>query len=94
LNENVAEATEAVASLARRTADQTLTSGQMFVSAVPLEVPQEVLGPPLEPPADSLREAGQGVATGLAPVTSSARRAFDLFLRDIPPVAPEGKPDL
>jgi hypothetical protein len=90
LNENVAEATEAVASLARRTADETLTSGQLFVPAVP----REVLGSPLEPPAESLREAGQGVATGLAPVTSSARRAFDLFLRDIPPVAPEAKSGL
>jgi Putative zinc-finger len=95
LNENMAEATSAVASLARRTADQTVTSGQMFVPAMPLEVPpQEVLGPPLEPPADSLREAGQGVATGLAPVTDTARRAFDLFLRDIPPVAPEAKSGL
>jgi hypothetical protein len=48
----------------------------------------------LDPPAQSLRQAGQGVATGLEPVATSARRAFDLFLRDIPPVAPEVKSGL
>jgi hypothetical protein len=95
LNENVAEATSAVASLARRTADQTVSDGQMFVPSVPMEMPaDEVLGPPLDPPAQSLREAGHGVATGLEPVTNSARRALDLFLRDIPPVAPETKSGL
>jgi hypothetical protein len=91
LNENVAEATSAVASLARRTADETLTSGQLLLPAVPLDVPSdEVLGPP----AESLRETGQGVATGLSPVTTSARRAFDRFLRDIPPVSAEAKSGL
>ncbi|HEX5272676.1 MAG TPA: zf-HC2 domain-containing protein [Gemmataceae bacterium] len=95
LDEDVVEATSAVASLARRTADQTLTSGQMLIPAVPREVaPREVLPPPLDPPAQSLREAGEGVATGLSPVTNSARRAFDLFLHDLPPVAPEGKAGL
>jgi hypothetical protein len=91
----VAEARSAVASLARRTADETVSDGQLFVPTVPVEVPsEEVLGPPLEPPAQSLRETGQGVATGLEPVANSARRAFDLFLRDMPPVTPEGKSGL
>jgi hypothetical protein len=95
LNDNMAEATSAVASLARRTADQTLTSGQLFLPPVPLEVPpEEVMGPPLEPPAESLREAGHGVATGLAPVAATARRAFDLFRRDMPPVASDAKSGL
>jgi anti-sigma factor RsiW len=95
LNENMAEATSAVASLARRTADQTVSSGHIFMPTVSLEVPaEELLAQPLEPPAQSLREAGSGVATGLGPVTNSARRAFDLFLRDIPPVASEPKSGL
>ncbi len=95
LNDNVAEATSAVASLARRTADQTLTSGQIFFPDVPLEMPPEPgLAAPLEPPAQSLREAGNGVANGLGPVADSARRAFDLFLRDMPPVTPESKSGL
>jgi anti-sigma factor RsiW len=92
LNDNMAEATSAVASLARRTADETVSNGQILVPAVSLPMTEpEVLGPPLEPPAQSLREAGHGVAVGLAPVTSSAARAFDLFRRDIAPMAPAGE---
>jgi hypothetical protein len=33
-----------------------------------------------------LREAGEGVGDGLEPVTNSARRAVDLFLRELPPM--------
>ena len=38
----------------------------------------------LDTPTRSLREAGQGVSAGLEPITNSARRAFDLFLREVP----------
>ncbi|HKI30844.1 MAG TPA: hypothetical protein VKA46_03050 [Gemmataceae bacterium] len=95
LNDNMAEATSAVASLARKTADETVSNGQLLVPSVPLGMPaEEALAPPLDPPAQSLRQAGQGVATGLEPVATSARRAFDLFLRDMPPVTPEAKSGL
>lgn len=95
LNENMEQATSAVASLARRTADETMSNGQLLVPSVPLDMPpEEVLGPPLESPAQSLREAGQGVVTGLEPVTTSARRALDMFLRDMPPMGPETKSGL
>jgi hypothetical protein len=40
----------------------------------------------LEPGTQSLREAQEGVAVGFEPVTSSARRAVNLFLREIPPL--------
>ena len=39
----------------------------------------------LEPAVASLGEAGQSVASGLQPVTSSARRALDMFLREVGP---------
>jgi hypothetical protein len=92
LNDNMAKATSAMASLARRTADETVSNGQLLVPAVSLPMTEpEVLGPPLEPPAQSLREAGHGVAVGLEPVTSSAVRAFDLFRRDIAPMTPAGE---
>jgi hypothetical protein len=95
LNDNMAEATSAVAALARRTADETVGNGQLLVPSVSLPMPQEDgLTPPLDPPAQSLRDAGQGVATGLEPVAASARRAFDLFRRDIPPVSGEAKSGL
>jgi hypothetical protein len=93
LRDNVAEATSAVASLTRRTADETVGQGRLLVPSVSL--PADPMGgaAPLEPPAQSLREAGQGVSTSLAPVTNSARRAVGLFLRDLP-VTSEEKPGL
>ena len=47
---------------------------------------------PLDPPARSLREAGEGVSVGLEPVADSARRVVGLFLRELPPMdaAPRG----
>jgi hypothetical protein len=95
LNDHVAEATSAVTSLARKTADETVSNGQLLVPSVPLEMPaEEALAPALDPPAQSLRETGHGVANGLEPVAASARRAIDLFLRDIPPMNPEAKSGL
>jgi hypothetical protein len=95
LNDNMEQATSAVASLARRTADQTMNDGQLLVPSVTLPMPsEEGVTPTLEPPAESLREAGHGVASGLEPVTHHARRAFNLFLRDMPPVTPDTKPGL
>lgn len=40
----------------------------------------------LKPPAQSLLAAGKTVSTGLEPVTTSALRAVDLFIREIEPV--------
>jgi hypothetical protein len=95
LNDNMEQATSAVASLARRTADQTVNDGQLLVPSVTLPMPKEEgVTPTLEPPAESLREAGHGVASGLEPVAHHARRAFNLFLRDMPPVTPDTKPGL
>ena len=63
--------------------------------SLPMPMPaDEALTPPLEPSGQSLREAGEGVAASLSPVATSARRAFDLFLREIPPLPPEAKTGL
>jgi hypothetical protein len=47
--------------------------------------------PPADTPARPLREAGENFTAGLGPVASSARRAVDLFLRDIPPIGGQGR---
>jgi len=96
LRESVADATDAVAGLAQRTTDETVGSTWLLWSVVvapPLKEPAE-LPPPFDPTARSLREAGQGLSTGLEPLANSARRAFGLFLRDIPNMETEGKPGL
>ena len=92
LRDSVAEAGSAVASLTRRTADETVGQGRLLLPVVARAAPEDLVPvPPMEPPVGPLREAGQGLSSGLEPVTSSARRAFDLFLREVPPMGPETK---
>ena len=95
LQDHMVEATSAMANLTRRTADETVAQGRLLWPSVPLPaLDQAVRIQPFDPPAQSLREAGQSVSNSLEPVTTSAQRAFSLFLRDLPPVAPEGKRQL
>ena len=93
LRESVEEAGSAVASLTSRTADETVakTKGLIPVIVDP-SLGKFDLQPPLDPPARTLREAGEGVSSGLEPVADSARRAVGLFLRELPPMdaAPKG----
>jgi hypothetical protein len=92
LEENVAEATTAMAALTRRTADATVAQGRLLLPVISMpSADQDVLSQALEPPVQSVRQAGQGVTTSLEPVTTSARRAVAMFLRDLPLAAPEGK---
>jgi hypothetical protein len=86
---NIQEAGSALVALVNRTADETVGQSRLLL-------PQRVSAPSLpasenwqtslEPGALSLREAQEGVTSGFEPVTSSARRAVNLFLREIPPM--------
>jgi len=84
LRESAAELGEVFASLSNQTADETVGQTRRWVSNVPSpslpKVELMVMGSPARP----LREAGEGVSEGLEPVAVSARRAVDLFLRDLP----------
>jgi len=93
IRDSVAELGAAVASVTRRAADGTVEQARQLLPDVPTPALSEtsVLAQTLDPPSRSLLEAGQGVSAGLEPVTDSARRALDLFLREIPPMEPEGK---
>lgn len=82
------EAREAVTSLTRRTANETVETTRPVVAAVAPPAPAEVEVPtPLA--NDSLRGVRDGMSSGLQPVTNSARRAVNLFLREVPPLEPE-----
>jgi hypothetical protein len=99
LNASVEEAGSAVVSLTRRTAGETVGQTRLLL-------PEKVTPPSLTsarvlphdlvagPPAQSLQETRQGVTSGLEPMTTSARRAVDLFLNELPPVSPGTKPGL
>ena len=87
LRDSVTEAGSAVAALTTRTADETVANTKSLLPVVTDPTPGKIdLGPPPEPPARSLRETGEGVTAGLAPVADSARRAVGLFLRELPPM--------
>jgi predicted anti-sigma-YlaC factor YlaD len=86
LRESVAEASGAVASLTSQTADEAVESTRWLVPRVSASQLPEVKLSSIKPPTAHLSEASEGVSAGLEPVTSSARRAVDLFLRELPPM--------
>jgi hypothetical protein len=86
LRESAAELKEVFAALTNQTADETVGQTKRLVSNVPSPALPSVDLKTMEPPTKPLREAGEGVSAGLEPVTNSARRAFDLFLRELPPM--------
>jgi hypothetical protein len=91
LQQNMTEVTLAMSSLTRETVEQS----RRLLPEISLPPAGEaMMVHPLEPPVQSLREAGQGVVASLEPVTTSARRAFNLFLRDLPPGPAETKPNM
>jgi hypothetical protein len=99
LQQHVKDAGTAVVTWKDRLTDQTLAQAKRFAPV--LEMPPMAglptvgdLEQPFDPAAQSLRQAGQGVSTGLGTVTGSARQAVAYFLREISSKAPERKPGL
>jgi hypothetical protein len=85
LQQSLAEAGSALVSLTRQAADETIGSTRLFWSDFApetraAETPLSALQPPTEP----LRDVSQGVSVALEPVATSARRAVDLFLNELP----------
>src|SRR5262249_56858139 len=99
LGKSVREARDAFASLAERVTAKAKEQTRFWPTmTVALETTPTADLPrvtPLEKPlgkvVQSLRESGKGVSTGLQTVSNSARRAFNYFLRQLPPLQPEAK---
>jgi hypothetical protein len=86
---NIRDAGSALVALVNRTADETVGQGRVLLpqTVSPPSLPAlEEWQPALEPDAQAFREAQEGVVTGFEPVTGSARRAVNLFLREIAPM--------
>jgi len=86
LHDSVARAGAAMANLTSRTAGATVETTAQLLPRVDVST---MTGPlmndgPMDPPLEPLLEAGEGVSSGLAPVADSAKRAFSLFMRDLP----------
>lgn len=90
LNKSVEEAGSALVALLSRTADETVGQGRLFLPDTTVATPPmagtDGWQHALDSPTQSLLQAGQGVSAGLEPVASSAKRAVNLFLRDLPPM--------
>ncbi|SRR5579883_2218987 len=84
LSESAAEVGEVFTGLRNQTADETLGQTRRWVSNVPSPALPKFDLTAMGSPTRPLREAGEGVSQGLEPVTKSARRAVDLFLRELP----------
>jgi hypothetical protein len=85
LGDQVARAGRAVAALTKDTAEDTAREPAALLAAVKDTAEPLANAAPVEPKLDRpMREAAEGVSGGLAPVTDSAKRAFGLFLRDLP----------
>lgn len=85
VRESVSEVGSALASLTQRTANEAVGQSRLLLPEV-LPAPPLTESPmvqlELDPTTASLKQAGQGVATALDPVTTSARRAFGMLLRE------------
>lgn len=89
VDENLSTAGSALTSLVEVTARRTVKQGQALIGesvATPKLADIDALQQSLEPPAQSLRQAGQNLTASLEPVTSSARRAFLTFVQDLSPM--------
>jgi hypothetical protein len=94
VRDSMSEVGSMMVSAATRTADATLAQSRNLLPLVPSASLPSLPIPKLDPATGPLGEAGQGVSEGLSPVTDSAKRAFDMFLRDLPPMNLDEKPGL
>lgn len=87
IDASVEEAGSALVALVSRTAEETVGQGRMLLpnlNSSPMFTELESWEPKFVPPTHTFQEAGQGVSSGLEPVTNSAVRAVHYFLRDLP----------
>jgi hypothetical protein len=74
---------------ARRETDDQVIVLRPVVAPTVFEEPNR----PADSPGRPLTEVGQGMAHGFEPVSDSARRAVDLFIRDLPPMGLDNRLD-
>jgi hypothetical protein len=91
LRDTVNEAGQAVGQLTARTANETAGSFWEILTSPRLNDWDQQ--PQIESPTRPLQETGQSAVAAIEPVTNSARRAFGMLLRDMPPMDQPAKPD-
>ena len=89
LRQSAAELGEVFTELSNETAEETIGQTSRWVSSAVLSSEFRVLSgvgqnSELRTQNSELQAAGEGLSEGLEPVAKSARRALDLFLRELP----------
>jgi hypothetical protein len=92
VGESVQQAEQAVASLTSRAGGAVAQTRSLWQRLPPPALQEDSVRQSLQPPAHSLREAGENVSASLQPVRQSAQRAVELFLRGLPVDAPRQAP--
>jgi hypothetical protein len=85
LDESIDEAASAVSSLTRKAADDALN-----IKLPTIKLPSSGPLERLEPAVASMQNFGQNAVFSVAPITHSARRAVDMFWREIGPESESG----
>jgi hypothetical protein len=81
--DRVADAGSALASITRKATDQALTPTRNLIPPPEsVTLPETELATTVEPAAESLAAMPQAAKSGIEPMTTGARRAVSLFLRD------------
>ncbi len=83
LEQSLAEASTAVATLTRRTADETVEPAKAILSSAADSAVLKTKPEVSHSANDSLSTIRTGAALGIEPVADSARRAVSLFMRDL-----------
>jgi hypothetical protein len=87
LRSSMDQATNAVVLLTKHTAEETLEATSSLLPLMQRSTIESLAPSPMplpEAPVEPFVEATSSVSSGLAPVAESARRAFQLFRRDLP----------
>lgn len=89
--DRVADAGSALASITKKASDRTLTpTRNLFPPPERVSLPDSTLAATVEPAAESVASMPQSAKSGIEPMTTGAKRAVNLFLRDTG-IAPKPK---
>lgn len=82
VDERVSDATAALASITRRATERTVAPRNLIPPPEAVSLPDSELASSVEPAAESLSAMPQAAKSGIEPMTTGAKRAVNLFLRD------------
>jgi hypothetical protein len=90
VDERVSDATSALASITKKATERTLAPRNLIPQPERMSLPDSELASSVEPAAESLSAMPQAAKSGIEPMTTGAKRAVNLFLRDTG-IAPKPK---